>query len=63
MLQHQLGNQVPQTEALIRLGMEPERIHWIDSAYTSTPRVREALQGLGIPAAQLQTGDFRLLQD
>ena len=63
MLQHQLGNQVPQTEALIRLGLAPERIHWIDIPYTSTPRVREALRGLGIPAAHLHTGDFRLLQD
>lgn len=63
MLQHQLGNQVPQTAALIALGLDPRNIYWIDIPYTSTPAVRSALRSLGIPAGNLITGDYRLLED
>lgn len=63
MLQHQLGNQVPQTEALIRLGLDPKMIHWIDIPYTSTPAVRDALVALGIPRENMITHDFKLLED
>ncbi|MBI3324040.1 MAG: hypothetical protein HYZ92_02055 [Candidatus Omnitrophica bacterium] len=30
LIQHQLGSQVVMTKALIELGIEPGRIHWID---------------------------------
>ena len=30
LFQHQLGNQVPMVDALIRLGLAPECIHWVD---------------------------------
>ncbi len=63
MLQHQLGNQVPQTEALIRLGLDPLNIYWIDIPYTSTQKVRDALMELGIPRDHFITHDFKLLDD
>ena len=60
--QHQLGNQVAMVDALIRLGLAPERIHWVDIPYTSHARVRDALQDLGIPASGFRMcDDFRLL--
>jgi S-adenosylhomocysteine hydrolase len=61
MIQHQLGNQVPQTRALIELGIAPRDLYWIDIPYTSTPSVRDALQGLGIPSENFIVNDFRLL--
>jgi len=63
LIQHQLGNHVPQTRALIELGMAPEDIYWIDIPYTSTPAVRKALQTLGIPAANFLISDFKLLDN
>jgi len=63
LMQHQLGNQVPQTRALIELGVAPRDLYWIDIPYTSNAAVREALRGLGIPAENLFVSDFRLLDD
>ena len=63
LIQHQLGNQVPQTRALIELGISPRDLYWIDIPYTSTPAVREAVRGLGVPAENFITGDFRLLDN
>lgn len=63
MLQHQLGNHVPQTQALIRLGLDPANIFWIDIPYTSTSQVREALRDMGVPKRNLLTGRFRLLDN
>src|SRR5574341_2077269 len=60
MIQHQLGNQVPQTRALIELGMAPRDIFWIDIPYTSSPSVRDALATLGIPAENMLVSSFRL---
>jgi len=47
LIQHQLGSMVPMTEALIRLGADPQKVHWIDIPYTANATVREALVGLG----------------
>jgi S-adenosylhomocysteine hydrolase len=63
MLQHQLSNQVAQTEALIHLGLDPKAIHWIDIPYTSHAEVRQALTSMGIPEENLRTGSYRLLDD
>lgn len=61
MIQHQLGNHVPQTQALIELGIAPREIFWIDIPYTSTPAVREALHRLGIPRENVMISTFRLM--
>lgn len=53
LIQHQLGNQVPQTLALLELGLKPERLFWLDVPYTSNARVREALVEIGIPRRNL----------
>jgi len=63
MIQHQLGNQVPQTRALIELGVAPRNLYWIDIPYTSTPAVRDALRGLGIPSGNFVVNNYRLLDD
>lgn len=63
MMQHQLGNHVPQTNALIALGIAPADIHWIDIPYTATPKVRDALHTLGIPERNMQVNEFKLLDD
>jgi len=63
MLQHQLGNQVPQTRALLDLGLDPRQLHWIDIPYTSTERVREEFCAMGVPAQNMVPGDFRLLDN
>lgn len=57
-IQHQLGNHVPQTQALLELGVAPQNLHWIDIPYTSTPAVREALLGLGIPLRTSSSATF-----
>jgi len=63
MLQHQLGNQVPQTRALLDLGLDPKQLHWIDIPYTSTERVRDEFRKMGVPAENMVPGDFRLLDN
>ena len=63
LIQHQLGNQVPQARGLIELGLDPRNLYWIDIPYTSSPIVRGALMDLGIPSGNLIVGDYRLLQD
>ncbi|MEI7979513.1 MAG: hypothetical protein WCI53_11770 [Bacteroidota bacterium] len=63
MIQHQLGNQVPQTLALIELGLDPTKIFWLDIPYTSSKKVREYLiQNSGIPAENFFTSDYNILQ-
>jgi hypothetical protein len=52
-IQHQFGNQLPQTQAMLELGLEPERLLWLDVPYTSNACVREALVGMGIPRRNL----------
>lgn len=48
-IQHQFGNQVPQANALLKLGLNPRRLFWLDVPYTSNPLVRDALVALRIP--------------
>jgi len=60
LIQHQLGNHVFQTQALIDLGLDARKIYWIDIPYTSTPAVRDALMALGIPADNLFTHQLKL---
>jgi adenosylhomocysteinase len=62
-IQHQLGNHVPQTVALIELGVSPNDVHWIEIPYSATPAVRSVLYGLGIPEENILASDFRLLDD
>lgn len=61
MIQHQLGNHVPQTEALFALGLAPRDLYWIDIPYTATPIVRDALRALGVPAENMMVSEFHLL--
>ena len=63
MIQHQLGNHVPQTQALLDLGVAADDLYWIDIPYTSTPAVREALSEIAIPVGNLLVGDFRVLDE
>lgn len=61
LIQHQLGNQVPQIKAMIALGLAPENIHWLDIPYTSNAVVREELVRMKIPHRNLVVGDYELL--
>lgn len=61
LIQHQLGNHVCQARALIDLGLDPEKIYWLDIPYTSNQTVREALMKLDIPAGNFITHKLRLL--
>ena len=63
MIQHQLGNHVPQASALLELGVAPSDLYWIDIPYTSTLAVREALRDLGIPGENILASDFCLLDN
>jgi hypothetical protein len=38
-IQHQLGNQVLMTKALLQLGLNPNQVHWLDIPYTANPIV------------------------
>lgn len=50
LIQHQLGNQGPQVQALVELGLDPKRIHWLDIPYTSSDLFRRTMQQRhGIP--------------
>ena len=61
-IQHQLGNQVPMTEALIALGLEPQSITWLDVPYTASSRVRHHLtDSCHIPAENFWVNRYRVL--
>lgn len=60
LIQHQLGSMVRMAEALIRLGADPSRLHWIDIPYTANTAVRDALVGLGIPPRNFADGYYHL---
>jgi hypothetical protein len=61
-IQHQFGNQVPQTRAMLELGLQPDRLFWLDVPYTSNARVREALVAMGIPRGNfICAHDYRVL--
>ena len=61
MIQHQLGNHVPEAQALIDLGVAPRNIYWIDIPYSSTVAVRASVNAMGIPAGNMRVSDFRVL--
>ena len=61
LIQHQLGNQVPQARALINLGVAPRDIYWIDIPYTSSSAVRDAVRALGVPEKNFMVSKFQLL--
>ncbi len=61
-IQHQLGTQVPMTESLIALGLEPESITWLDVPYTASSRVRHHLTDVcRIPAENFWVNRYRVL--
>ncbi len=61
LIQHQLENHYAQASALLELGADPKKIHWIDIPYSSHPEVREALYELKIPRKNFVTShDYRL---
>jgi len=61
LIQHQLGNHIPQAKALIELGLKPRDIYWLDIPYTSHALVREELRRLAVPKKNLTVGKYRLL--
>ena len=62
LIQHQLGNHVIQTRALLDLGVAPRDLYWIDIPYTSTPAVRKAVHELGVPWRNFLTSEYRVLE-
>ncbi len=60
LIQHQLGSQVRMTEAMIRLGLDPRRIFWVDIPYTANGEVHAALRGLGIPENNFSPSYYHL---
>jgi hypothetical protein len=60
LIQHQLGSQVPMTKALIRLGLSPKKIYWVDIPYTANEKVKSALLALGIPARNFSSSNYHV---
>jgi hypothetical protein len=60
LIQHQLGSMVPAVRGLLELGLDPARTHFIDIPYTANAAVREALEALGIPAANFAPSSYTL---
>ncbi len=44
LIQHQLGNQGPQVQAMVELGLDPKKIYWLDIPYTSSALFRRTVQ-------------------
>jgi S-adenosylhomocysteine hydrolase len=63
LIQHQLGNQAPQVEALVRLGLDPKKLFWLDIPYTSSSRFRVAIADrLNIPDENFWVHRYRVLE-
>ncbi|MEM1080019.1 MAG: hypothetical protein AAGH65_00405 [Pseudomonadota bacterium] len=63
LFQHQLSNHYVQIGAMIRLGLAPERIIWVDIPYTSNDTVRRAvIDDFGIPEQNLLKYDYSVLE-
>ncbi len=60
LIQHQLGSQVRMAEGLIRLGIHPKSVYWVDIPYTANLVVRKALEGLGIPSGNFSKHSYHL---
>src|SRR6185503_4323606 len=62
LIQHQLGNQCAQIDAMMQLGLEPRRTIWLDIPYTSTERFREIVHSRhGIPRRNFDVSRYRVL--
>lgn len=63
LIQHQLANQAPLAEALVRLGLDPTEIYWLDIPYTSSERFRVTISDrLGIPEENFWVNRYRVLE-
>ena len=60
LIQHQLGSIVPLTRALLKLGLDPRRTHWVDIPYTANDTVRAELEALGIPRENFAPASYHL---
>jgi len=62
LIQHQLGNQGPQIEAMVRLGLDPRRTIWLDIPYTSNERFRDVVgERHKIPSRNFRVSRYRVL--
>jgi S-adenosylhomocysteine hydrolase len=63
LIQHQLCNQGPQVDALVQLGLKPNRIFWLDIPYTSSERFRRTMQERhGIPEKNFWVSRYNVLE-
>ncbi|MCZ6573362.1 MAG: hypothetical protein O7C98_09375 [Planctomycetota bacterium] len=63
LIQHQLGNQVPQVRALLDLGLAPERLFWLDIPYTSNATTRaHVARVMGVPERNFIVSDYDVLE-
>ena len=60
LIQHQFGSHLPMVRALVRMGLDPKRIYWVDIPYTANVRVQKALHRLGIPGKNFSPSDYHL---
>jgi S-adenosylhomocysteine hydrolase len=62
LIQHQLESQVPLVQAFIKLGLDPNNLYWIDIPYTSSERVRQAMnKSLKIPLGNFRNHSYHVL--
>jgi S-adenosylhomocysteine hydrolase len=62
LIQHQLGNQVLMTKALIELGVKPNQLYWLDIPYTAISEVREHIEReLKIPRKNFFINRYQVL--
>lgn len=63
LVQHQLINQLPMVEGLVRLGADPSQIYWLDIPYTSHQEIRDyAVANLSVEAEHFWlSDDYRIL--
>jgi len=62
LIQHQLGSIVPMVRALLSLGLEPDRVFFVDIPYSANAEVRVALEGLCLQKAHFASGSYDLSQ-
>lgn len=62
LVQHQLANQVPMVKALIDLGVNAGKIHWLDIPYTAHHEVCTFVQNeFNVPSENFSDPDYRAL--
>jgi S-adenosylhomocysteine hydrolase len=62
LIQHQLGNQGPQIQAMMELGLQPELTYWLDIPYTSSRHFRVTVQRRhGIPKENFWVSKYSVL--